>query len=60
MCYHICISELGAQNIDDAKSLKMVRASMQISWAGYALKFMLPELYEPFELVGGKRSDGEV
>ena len=44
-------SELGARNIDDAKSLRHVRAGMQLSRAGYAVKYMLPELYEPFELV---------
>ena len=45
------MSELGARNVDDAKSLKLVRASMQISRAGYAVRFMLPELHEHFELV---------
>ena len=40
------MSELGARNIDDAKSLRLVRAVMQISRAGYAVKYMLPELYE--------------
>ena len=45
------MSELGARNVDDIKSLKLVRAVMQISRAGYAVKYMLPELYEPFELV---------
>ena len=45
------MSELGARNINDAKSLRLVRSVMQISRAGYAVKYMLPELYEPFELV---------
>ena len=45
------MSELGARNIDDAKSLRLVRVVMQISRARYAVKYMLPELYEPFELV---------
>ena len=45
------MSKLGARNVDDVKSLKLVRAVMQISRAGYAVKYMLPELYEPFELV---------
>ena len=45
------MSELGARNIDDTKSLRHVRAGMQLSRAGYAVKYMLPELYEPFELV---------
>ena len=45
------MAELGARNIDDVKSLRLVRAVMQISRAGYAVKYMLPELYEPFELV---------
>ena len=45
------MSELGASNVDNAKSLRLVRAVMQISRAGYAVKYMLPELYEPFELV---------
>ena len=45
------VSELRARNVDDAKSLRLVRAVMQISRAGYAVKYMLPELYEPFELV---------
>ena len=43
--------ELGTRNVDDAKSLRLVRAVMQISRAGYAVKYMLLELYEPFELV---------
>ena len=43
--------ELGTRNVDDAKSLRLVRAVMQISRAGSAVKYMLPELYEPFELV---------
>ena len=43
------MSEPGAWNIDDAKSLRLVKAVMQISKAGYAVKYMLPELYEPFE-----------
>ena len=45
------MSELGTRNVDDAKSLRLVRAAMQISRAGYAVKYMLPELYEHFELV---------
>ena len=45
------MSELGARNVDDAKSLRFVRAVMQISRAGYAVRYMLPELHEPFELV---------
>ena len=45
------MSELGARNVDDAKSLRLVRAVMQISRARYAVQYMLPELYEPFELV---------
>ena len=45
------MSDLGARNVDDAKSLRLVRAVMQISRAGYAVQYMLPELYEPFELV---------
>ena len=39
------------RNIDDAKSLRLVRAEMQVSRARYAVKYMLPELYEPLELV---------
>ena len=42
---------MGHENIDDAKSLRLVIAAMQISRAGYAVKYMLPELYEPYELV---------
>ena len=45
------MSELRARNIDNAKSLRLVRSVMQISRTGYAVKYMLPELYEPFELV---------
>ena len=45
------MSELGARNIDDAKSLRLVRVVIQISRAGYAVEYMLPELYRPFELV---------
>ena len=45
------MSELRTRNVNDAKSLRLVRAVMQISRAGYAVKYMLPELFEPFELV---------
>ena len=45
------VSELGARNVDNAKSPRLVRAVMQISRAGFAVKYMLPELYEPFELI---------
>ena len=45
------MSELGARNVDNAKSLRLVRAVMQISRVRYAVKYMLPELFEPFELV---------
>ena len=35
------VYELGARNVDDTKSLRLVRAIMQISRAGYAVKFRL-------------------
>ena len=44
-------ADLSIRQIDDVNSLRMMRATMQISRIGYAVKFDIPELFEPFELV---------